>query len=241
MFHPQRIPKLLAAAAVMLLSTGCLQTYQPMAGLHQPVIVDPRAGNLKDVRLTVHCVPGDFLDRRAADDLCRKVQVLFENQGANVHTMTNTAFGDLDDLDGPTGAEAEAAPPTDLTLELRARKLHEARHPMMWLLCVASFTVVPAMNEYTFAQDVVVRDGTGFVLLRDSLRGRIIHQFGVGIWASNGVMNLLWRNDEDKINNETVKQDISGDLYRQLSQLVFNAKLRWQVMQQPRPPASGGE
>jgi hypothetical protein len=219
--------------------TGCVRKYQPLRGLNTPVVIDTQVANLAGVRLAVHCVPGGMLDRLSAAELCRKVGVVLENQGATVTTVATVSGveGGIDETPdtapGPGGA-----PATDLLLELRARKIHQAKNPMSWLLCLASFTVVPASTEYTFAQDVVIRDGTGFLLAEETLQGRIVQQFGVASWLGNALLDSLWRAPEDKLTGEAMRRDLSTDLYRQLSQAVFNAKIQRLVLQQT-PPAPG--
>jgi hypothetical protein len=227
----------LCVVALLAQGTGCVRIYQPLRGLNTPVVIDTQVGNLTGVRLTVHCVPGDMLDRLSADELCRKVGVVFENQGATVTTISTLSGAEGDIGDAPETA-AEPIPETDLLLELRARKIHQAKNPMLWMLCVASLTVVPASTEYTFAQDVVIRDGTGFLLAQETLQGRIVQQFGIASWLGNAVLDAFWRAPEDELTGEAMSHDLSTDLYRQLSQTVFNAKMQWLVLQQT-PPVPG--
>lgn len=216
-----------------------------MSGLHRPAVINPQLANFQDVRLTVRCVPGGLLNPQEAGALCQKVGVLFENQGALV-TTTTSEHGGLEDtgLSADEGAEdsdddgedGEEIEPADLTLELRARELHQANHLLSWVLCLSTFTVVPGVVESTFAQDVIIRDGTGFLLVRDSLEGRLVERFGVGSWLSNKLLDLTARDDREKITGDAVNHDLSNDLYRQLSQLLFNAKMQWQVLQQGAKP-----
>ncbi|MCB9797224.1 MAG: hypothetical protein H6741_31435 [Alphaproteobacteria bacterium] len=214
-------------AALALVLSGCVHVYQPMYGLQQPVVVDPTAANLEGVRITLRCYPGDALNDMEADDLCDKVSALFENQGATVTLASSVAF-----RDEPTGDQAQEAPPAaDLVVELRARELHKSNDTLRWFLCIGTYTLVPAITEYTFAQDVTVRDGGGLLLARESMSGRMIRYFGLGTWASNVVLNLVWRDEEDKIEADTAQRELSDDLYRQLSQVVYNAKVQWQVSQ----------
>jgi hypothetical protein len=226
--------------ALQIVASGCVAVYQPMSGLHRPVVVDPQVANLQDVRLTVHCVPKDFLDEKGAAVLCRKVATLFENQGAEVHTITTVSrFGDPEDeeLDEPETRPA-VPPPTDLTVELRARRLHSAYNPLLWVLCIGTLTLVPTFGEYTFVQEVEVRDASGFLLASDSLKGRLVRYFGLGAWAGNKLLDLVWREEEDELTGDRVREHLSKDLYGQLSQIVFNAKMQWQVLQQTAPAAA---
>lgn len=227
-----------SALAVLSLaaSPGCVHVYEPLSGLHRPVIVDPQAPNFRDLHLQVVCPPGDFVDRDEARDLCDHVGKLFENQGAIVTTTDRLGSPDVSVTpdDAPVG-ETAAAPRTDLVLELRARQLHYSNDPLSWVLCIATFTIVPAVTESTFAQDVTIRDGTGFLLVQDTMTGRIVRTVGVGTWFGNRVLDRLVRKKSDRLNSDAVHADLSTDLYGQLSQLVFNAKMRWEVLREATP------
>lgn len=202
-------------------SGGCMvHTYQPLSGLHRPVVVDPGAANLEGLHLQVFCVPEALLNTQDASALCRKLGTLFENQGALV---TTTVGGEEEE------PEAEA-PPIDLRIEVRARQVHAASHPLTWAATVFSFTLVPAVTEFTFEQDLVVRDASGFLLATDVLRGRVVHYYGFGSWASNTLLDLTVREKPDEIVGDSAERQLSEDLYRQLSQSVFNAKLQAQVL-----------
>lgn len=226
----------LHALGLALLCAGCVQAYQPLSGLHRPVVVDPRAPNLADVNLRVVCPPGDLVSAAEARHLCDRVGKLFEIQGARVTTATDRPLRDPEL--GDDGAEVTAGTPTpttDLVLELRAVETHTANNALSWMLCLATGTLVPAVTESTFAQDVVVRDGTGFLLVRDRLEGRLVRTFGIGAWAGNKIADLAWRKKEDELTAKAVQADLSADLYGQLSQLVFNARMRWQVLREATP------
>lgn len=211
--------------------TGCVRIYQPMSGLHRPVVVDPTLANFQDLRLAVHCVPEDLLNPADAAALCQKVETLFENQGAEVTTAGMDSVDDTGQEEEGT-APADDAPTTDLTLELRAHRVHQANNLLSWALCIGTFTLVPAVTESTFAQDVVIRDGTGFLLVSDSLEGRLVLRFGAGTWVANKLLDLAWRDDADKLTGDAFNHDLSTDLYRQLSQMMFNAEMQWQILQQ---------
>lgn len=225
---------------------GCVRFYQPMSGLHRPVVVDPRLPNFQDLRLTVRCVPEDLLNAQEANALCSRVEALFENQGAEVITTTSAHGAPDDELAAaPPTADAAEAPAdgatgpvparTELTLELRARRLHQSHHPVSWVACIASFTVLAGITEHTFAQDVVIRDATGFPLVTESLEGRIVEQFGLGPWAGNVLLDLVARDEADDLAGDAFDRVVSADVYRQLSQMMFNAKMQWEVLQQTSP------
>ena len=226
-----------SVVALLAPSAGCVPIYQPLRGLNTPVVIDTQVQNLAGVRLTVHCVPGGMLTPLTAQELCQKVGVVFENQGALVTTVATPGGldGGLDDRPEVAGS---AMPETDLDLEIRTKVIHQAHNPMLWVLCVLTLTIVPSSTEYTFEHDVVIRDGTGFLLAEETLQGRMVQQFGIAAWAGNGLFNWVWRSDEDDITYATMKQDLSTDLYRQLSQALFNAKMQWLVLQQTPPAAA---
>jgi hypothetical protein len=130
---------------VALGAPGCVYVYQPLVGLQQPVVVSPDAQNLVGVALTVRCFPGELLSVQEAGSLCSKVGALFEQQGAQVSLTL--------------GAQAPAEPlpadaPTQLTVELRARELSASSDPLRWTACYFSYSLIPAVTEASFAQDV---------------------------------------------------------------------------------------
>jgi len=216
-----------------------VKVYQPVSGLHRPVVVDPQLANFHDVHLTVHCPPGDLVNPTEARALCRKVGILFENQGAKVTTYTTDRRLDDDPLAGSLPDEGDDQPPehppTDLILELRGRQVHEATNQLSWVLFFGTFTLVPAVSEFTFAQDVVVRDHSGFLLASDSLQGRIVRYSGAGTWITNKLLDLTFRDKEDRIIGDKPHSDLTADFYGQLSQLLFNAKMQWQVLDRATP------
>ncbi len=210
-----------------------MHVYQPMTGFHGPVVVDPQAPNFEGMALTVFCDRGDLLTAAEAKSLCRNVGTLFEIQGAQVTTYTSGEQLYAFDVGGTDTSEAQETdePVADLTLELTSRKLHVANDPVSWALFLMSATVVPAVTESSFAVDVVVRDEHGFVLVSDSLQGRLVRRLGVGAWGTNKVLDWFWREEEDRIaNSEAAHEDLSEDLYGQLSQLTFNARMQWEVL-----------
>jgi hypothetical protein len=193
------IPKSLLVALHTALSAGCISTYQPMSGLHEPVAIDTEYANLDGLTLTVHCVPGGALDRAGAEDLCRKLTREFENQGATVRSHTGRGVADLDD------DPAARATPSALTLRLSARTIHEEESNLLFWSWV---------RDFTFAQDITIRDETGFLLIQDTLIGRFDRRLG---WTS------------------TAKEDFTADFYRQLDQRALNARMRRQILREGRP------
>ena len=213
----------------MLASLGlssCVTVYQPLVSLQRPAVVDPRLPNFQGLRLGLRCVPGDDLDPSDSEALCSKVGVLFRNQGAQVL--------------GPTSDPASPAP--ELRVDLSTRKLHEENSTLLWVLSAMSFTLLPAVTEYSVAQDVKIRDANGFLLGSDSLQARFVRYFGVGVWGINWVLDVLVREDDEELTGNTASRDFSNDYYAQLSQLVFDARVRSTVLRGfPTLPPRGGD
>ena len=236
---PQRYSALFSGLTLLFVmaSGGCVRIYEPMSGLHQPVVVDTQVANFPDVHLTLHCVPGDLLSKENATVLCRKVTTLFENQGAKVRMIDTVNRADdvfEDQLEEPPES-GDDQPRTGLTVELRARQLHKSTHPLSWVLCVGSFTLLPGVTESTFAQDIVIRDESGFLLVTDTLVGRHVHRFGASAWIGNRIADITWRKKSERLTLDAADEDLSSDLYRQLSQLAFNAKMQAQVYRESAP------
>ncbi len=210
-----------AALGVALtgLLAGCTTLYQPVSGLHRPVAIDLDVANFAGTVLELQCLPGPVLLDWDAEELCRKLAQLYENQGAEVHTRITE--GKVPDLDGG-GEEAEAAAPAVVAAPAQggAGKLHLSLRISSRLLHDEKSWILPWMTkDYTFAQDVVVRDETGFLLVRDTLIGRLVKRMG------------FFGGAED---------DLSRDFYRHMSQVAFNAKMRRQVLGEARPGVGGG-
>ena len=233
--------RILPAAGVLLAGSGCVQIYQPITGLHRPVVVDIQAANFRDVRLTIYCMPGDLLTPSEASVLCQKVGTLFENQGAEVQTVAGARQWAGDDAlsDRQAATPEESLVTADLIMELRSRKVQEYSDPLLETLCVLTSTLVPMVRETVFAQDVTIRDASGFLLVSDTLQGRLITRIGAGAWVGNRFMNVVWRRGDEKLTEEAVGRDLSADLYGQLSQLTFNAKMQWRVLQEAAPSPEG--
>lgn len=186
-----------------LTCAGCtVVVYQPMSGLHRPVAVDPSRANFTDVDMQVSCPTGPAVDSTEAGQLCRRVARLFENQGARVEIRAAGA--------APEPEEGEQAKPrSTLQVELTARVVH--REVTDWLFW-------EHVSDYTVAQEVTIRDETGFLLVRDTLTGRFVKRWG---FFSNA------------------DEDFSADFYAQLSQLALNARVRRRVLAEGRPPEPG--
>lgn len=228
------------------LASGCVSVYQPLSGLQSPVMVDPQLANFPDLKILVHCVPDDLLEGEAGV-LCDRMKTLFENQGAEVKTVTSrmrtpeeeTFLAPPPEPDkkaepapGEAPKEAAAPPPIlpDLIVELRARELHEKVHYTMWLFSWMTLTLAPGVSENTFVQEVVIRDGRGTLLVTGALEGRIVRYFGFGYWATSKLLDLIARDDDEELTDDRLSELLCGDLYGQISQMVFNANMRRKVL-----------
>jgi len=193
----------LLATAVVLFGSGCLTVYQPLSGLHEPVAIDTSFANLEGLGVGLRCVDGGPLDRSEAEDLCLKVSKVLENQGAVVRIHKEGR------LPGEEGFDGEAATPPALNLRLSARMLHEEE---------SSFLFWSWLDDYTFAQDLVIRDEAGFLLIQDTLVGRFQRQ-------------INWNNDD----GDTAAKEFTADFYRQVNQRTLNARMRRQLLREGRP------
>lgn len=207
--------------------------YQPLNGLDQPVVVDPSRPNLEGVRITVVCNPTDYLRPPEARSLCVHVRKLLQRQGAVVSTRTGAARAEGLEVgqDGDAGAEG---PSTDLTVELTARELSSSRHPLTWGLFAITFSLVPAVSESTFAQDIVVRDAAGAPLASETVTGRLSLTVGSVSWAGNKLLDWLAREEGEKVTGDASNVQLSQDLDRQISQTLFNARLQLDVSRAAR-------
>ena len=78
---------------------------------------------------------------------------------------------------------------------------------------MATLTLVPTISEFTFAQEVTIRDRDGFVLASDSLQGRFVSYFGVGRLGRSTARSIFWSApDEEKLTGDQAKQDFSRRL-----------------------------
>jgi hypothetical protein len=223
------------AGRVLLLGallSGCVTVYQPLSSLQRPAIVDPRLANFEGMRLLVRCVPGDYLKASDAELLCRRVGALFRNQGAKVETDVPR--------NGRSSRSLEEGTQPDLVVDLSSRLLHKESSGLLWALTALSFTIVPAFTEYSVAQDVTIRDASGFLLASDSLKARFLEYFGAGRWGVNWVLDTLVRPPEEELTGEAPARDFSRDFYAQLSQLAFNARVRSDVLRSFEPRSQGG-
>lgn len=200
----------LTLIALGLLS-GCVTVYQPLQTLQRPVVVDTEQANFEGLRVQVRCPPGQFSKGGDAQRLCRKVQHAFTNQGALTEPGT-------------------AATKPDLIIDLESRLLNFETDRLMSVLCVLSLTLIPWVSDTSIASDVTIRDGDGFVLASDSLHARFVNYFGLAVWASNALIDLIFREPEERLTGNAPKEEISRDFYSQISQLALHARTRALVL-----------
>ena len=193
--------------------------------------------NLGGVDLRLRCAPSSYLTVGESAVLCRKLTSLFETQGARVRNLND--LGGLEDDEEEEALLAEDGPPREageepIELEVEVKSRLVNRDLSRLFLSIASFTAVPMIREETFAQDITVRGRDGFLLLQESLQGRIVARGGVGIWAGNGIVQLFRSRKEREARK--FKEALSADLYGRMSQVVFDARIRAEVLQTPRTP-----
>jgi len=215
-----------ALAAVAALGIGCVTTYQPLSGLHRPTVVDPAVSNFEDVSVTLVCSSSDYLDGADVSALCARLETLYANQGALVQTAGSTSFAE----DEAPGAAALRS--TDLVVDVRARLLDENSNGWLWFFSLATLSLSPVISEFTFAQDVEIRDRFGVLLMRDTLKGRFVRYGGLGPWGTNAVMNWFRESADEIHGDDTAKKIFSSDFEKQMSQILFNAKMRWLVLRE---------
>lgn len=198
----------LSGAMVLFASAGCVTVYHPLASLKRPTLVDPQSPNFESLRIAVRCPVGGALSSRShADRLCQRVRRLFENQGAEI-------------------VESEA----DLFVELRAKVTDESLSESSYFLSALTLTIVPTVEEQTVAQSVLVRDREGIVLAEDAFEARFVSYGGIGIYGVNWLLDALVRADEDELTGDAMENELSDDLYRQISQLAYEARVKKRVM-----------
>lgn len=233
--HGARLVRVTCWAALAVVMSGCVTTYQPLVGLQRPIAIDPQWNTtFTDTKVLVRCHPADGVE---ADTLCRNLRSSLSKQGAKVTTEVVRP-----------GARAAASRPEDsqpqYVIDITSKRLHQRDDPLLAVLNILSFTLVPAVTEHTFGQDVSVRDAQGFILAQASFQERFIESFGLGVWALNGVIDLLIRPKEEQVTGDRYKEEFTRDLHGHLAQLLYNARVRARVMNSfapEAPPAEGAE
>ena len=221
------LPRILLA----LVLPGCVTVYQPLVTLQRPAVINPELANFEGLTLMVRCLPTDYTDSGDSEALCQNVRTLFANQGAKVEVEVPES-----DLPLRNPADAKA----DLVIELSSRRLHYENSALLWTLFYATATLIPAVTEATFAQDVVIRDTDGFLLASEVLQGRFIRYIGLGFWGINKLMDLIVRTPEEQLTGDQAKVDFSRDYYAHLSQLALQGRMRAMVLRSFEQTARSG-
>jgi hypothetical protein len=184
------------------------------------------------LKITVNCLEGEILNASAATALCNKVSALLENQGAKVETNTVRTLGKKLTVQDNNGSNADKN--SDLTVILSAQTLVINRNTWMWAISIPTFTLFPVAAEYVMQQQVEILDSTGFMITQDAFQARFIRYFGIGYWTTNKLLNLIARDPEDEISDQKIRDSFSRDFYGNLSQTLFNAKMRLEVLRMAR-------
>jgi hypothetical protein len=211
--------------AVVLLAacgSGCVTFYQPLAGLQEPVVIDPQEPNFTGLKVLVRCLPDEVIDAKGAELVCKRVKALLTIQGAVVETQVPRPGREL----------MGKATPADLVVDLRSRLLHQESSALQTILSVVTLTLLPIINEYSVAQEVKIRDPEGFLLASESLEARFEQEFGLGVFVVQSLIDLIFRSAAEKLTGDAPRRDFSRDLYGQLSQLVLDAQVRSRVLHQ---------
>ncbi|MEM6733961.1 MAG: hypothetical protein AAF658_20530 [Myxococcota bacterium] len=215
----------LIVAACLFLGSGCMTVYHPLRGLQRPTLVELNAPNFAQTAIELRCIEGGALDRDGARRLCQFIRQVFENQGATVFDRTEIAFADAEDL--------EAESPTELIVELRSRETASDVNYSSQFLSVVTLTLVPAIREESVAQTVIIRDAGGRELAQETLEWRMRHYVGIGIVGVNYLLDVTARDEDDTLTGDVADERFSRDLYRQVSQIAFNAKQRLDLTRSP--------
>jgi hypothetical protein len=218
-------PGILIGVVALLFLSGCVTVYQPLVGLQRPYAVNPLASNnFEGTRLLVRCHDADGVE---ADELCPKLRSMFSKQGAAVSTELVRPNRSI--------ASAPRGEAPQFIIDVKSKVISRSSSPISWILNVVSFTLVPGFMEATFGQDVVVRDGEGFILAQGGFQERFVTSFGFGVWALNGLMNWLVRPKDQQVDADGQRAEFTQDFQGHMSQLLYNARVRSRVMHNFEP------
>lgn len=215
--------------------TGCVTVYQPLVGLQRPIAVDPQSPkNFEATRVLVRCHPAEGVE---PDVLCRNLRSSLSKQGATVTTEVVRPSGKI-------AASAQNDTPPQFIIDVTSKLIHQRDDTLLSILNIISLTLVPAISEATYGQDIRIRDAQGFVLAEQSLQERFVQSFGLGVWALNGIIDLLIRPRSEQVTGDGYKEEFTRDLHGHLAQLLYNARVRARVMNsfeaEPAPDKAKG-
>jgi hypothetical protein len=221
---------LLLGSGTALAASGCctVTVYEPQRGLHRPVVVDAAAQNFAGTSVALRCLTNEDLPPGDADRVCRRLCLALQMQGAECQSTVPR------DADG--GSLAFDGAGADLTIEIESRLEHEDDYPALAIISSLTFTLVPAIDEQTFSQEIVVRGRDRSVLITDGFRARFVNYTGVAVWTINWLLDVFIRPDNQDMLGDEPKKDFSRDFYAQVSQLAFNARVRSDLLGLTRGP-----
>lgn len=227
-----RVMRAFAVLACVCFGSGCVTVYQPLVGLQQPIAIDPQdPGNFVATSVLVRCHSSEGVE---ADVLCRNVRSSLSKQGATVATEV------VKPQRASSTEKREVVP--QYIIDVTSKVLHHEQSALMTLLCIASFTLVPAVADATYAQELTIRDSQGFLLAKDILQSRFIESFGLGVWAVNGLVDLIARPKNEQVTGDRYKEDFTRDFHGRLSQALHNAKVKTRVLESfSVAPAAAGK
>lgn len=214
-------------ALVALCASGCVTVYEPLVGLQRPVAIDAeQPGNFDATTVLLRCHAGENVE---ADVLCRNLRSSLTKQGATVTTEVVKPQRSV------PKDNREATP--EFIIDLTSKLVSQTDGTLSVLLCIASFTLIPATLSATYAQELTVRDQRGFLLGQLSLQERFVESFGLGVWAINGLIDLIDRPKSEQVTGEGFKAEFTKDLHAHLAQLLHNARVKTRVLNAFEPVA----
>jgi hypothetical protein len=208
----------------LMAATSCVTIYQPQRAIHRPVVVPSSPTNFEGLRVLVRCNSHEkYLPVGDAARLCGRIADDLEQQGAICEWVVPVGANFVE----PSGFDGEEA---DLTLENREQDRPRLRLPVDGRAFCLTCSMIPTMEEYTYSQRVVVFGRDRSVLTEEVFRERFVQYTGLGIWGLNYLIDWLFRSDEDALSGDAGKKAFSRDFYGQIRQILFNARIRSEVL-----------
>jgi hypothetical protein len=203
----------LCIVTMAALQHGCISVYhyQPLGGMRRSYLVSYQEQNFKGLSLRLKCLKSATIDAFQAEELCEKMRVLFESQGALIKDASNKETED----------DSQQKP--DLSIVFSAKKIYDVENSWLWPVSFFTFTLIPVEQEFAVEQSMQIVDGSGQLLKTENFQARFVWVWGLGYWAINGLLNWTVRSDFENVTEETVKRDFSQDFYSQVSQTLYNA------------------
>jgi hypothetical protein len=205
---------------------GCVTVYQPLTGLSRPTAIDVNEANFLGTSISLTCEKGDYLGPGDAARLCKHMRLMFERQGARVEVTGTNDTVSLAVLQKPA-----------LLVTLKSRLLHQETNALWVFLSVISLSLIPAVSEFDFAQELSVRDASGALLKSDSFEARFIRYAGFGMWALTAASDLGAPKEEAQ-GGQAYQEAFSKDFQRHISQQVFHARMRSVVLHEFEPKST---